>query len=72
VRSLADVIGLDGLDYSNANYVRHERDLLTPRLERLGYTYISWSDGERDSFGPLTRICTAMDPEGRMVEFVYG
>jgi hypothetical protein len=32
-----------------------EREQLTPALEALGYEVSDWFDGERDSFGPLSR-----------------
>jgi hypothetical protein len=63
---LLEVIGQDAMDapgYCNTDlrnpgpfYWDWEDDVAKPRLERLGYFVIAWKDGERDSFGPLTRI----------------
>jgi hypothetical protein len=54
------------------NYRQQEIDLLQPQLEALGYTDIKWGDGERDSFGPLTRTCTAKNRYGLVDHFFYG
>lgn len=70
-RDLSDVIVLTGLTYDE-NYINQEKELLTPRLEAVGYTNIQWQDGERDSFGPLTRVCSATDRYGNRVYFIYG
>jgi len=33
---------------------------------------VHFSDGERDSFGPLSRIMTCVDNEGNRRRFIYG
>jgi hypothetical protein len=71
-RPLSDVIVLTGLHYSRETYREQERELLQPRLEAVGYVNIQWQDGERDSFGPLTRVCSATNSFGERVYFVYG
>ena len=68
-RSLTEVIGMEGFDY--AHYFRDERELLTPRMEEAGYSNIRWGKGETDSFGPLTRTCSA-DKDGHTFLFMYG
>jgi hypothetical protein len=70
-RPLWEVISLTGLLY-DYTYRWQESDLLEPQLLALGYTNIQWQDGERDSFGPLTRVCSANDKHGTRVYFVYG
>lgn len=70
-RNLDEVIVLTGLTYDE-NYINQEKELLTPRLEAVGYTNIQWQDGERDSFGPLTRVCSCNDRYGNRVYFIYG
>lgn len=72
MRYLGEVISLDGQDFSVASYSKREKELLQPRLYKAGYSLITWHDGEIDSFGPLTRICKAVSPEGEPVEFYYG
>lgn len=38
------------------NYVRCEREVLTPALQAAGFiTFDRWYTGDGDSFGPLTR-----------------
>ena len=67
---LNEVISMDGFDYSK--YRADEISVLTPRLEALGYTHIQWGDGERDSFGPLTRVCAAFNSDMIACNFFYG
>jgi hypothetical protein len=71
-RPLADVIPTHGLTFNQQTYRQEEREILQPRLEHIGYTQVYWQDGDRDSFGPLTRVCSAIDPYGDRVYFVYG
>lgn len=66
---LSTVISFEDFDY--AEYINHEKSLLQPRLEDLGYDAIMWMMGERDSFGPLTRICHARR-DGEVTYFIYG
>lgn len=67
---LSDLIHFDGFDVDN--WRRSEMDLLEPRLRELGFSDIRWGPGETDSFGPLTRICTATDQNGIKRRFIYG
>jgi hypothetical protein len=61
------------LSYDLDKYRSEERDLINPALEKAGYRPESkWFDGERDSFGPLTRCVHAIDPDGTAVVVVYG
>lgn len=67
---LMDHIDFAGFDFGS--YAQHEIKLLQPQLEAVGYTRIRWMMGDYDSFGPLTRICRAINPDGKVVKFVYG
>lgn len=69
-QNLMDVISFDG--FSFGDYYNGERNILQPRLEELGYTEVSWFMGERDSFGPLSRICHATNMQGETKKFMYG
>lgn len=71
-QDLAEVISLDGIDYSATSYWVQETKILQPRLEALGYTEIRWLPGETDSFGPLSRVCRCFDKDGELHWFVYG
>lgn len=70
-KNLAEVIDLGEFKYDET-YREQEKNLLQPQLEKAGYTFVEWLDGERDCFGPLTRTCRAFDPYGRPVWFIYG
>jgi hypothetical protein len=70
-RQLDEVIVLTGFAYDK-KFREQEVELLEPRLRAVGYVNIHWSDGERDSFGPLTRVCSATNQYGERVYFVYG
>lgn len=37
-----------------------------------GIKAVQFSDGEKDSFGPLTRICTIRFSDGNFERYVYG
>lgn len=52
-------------------YYSHEKTILQPYLESVGYTNVVFHMGERDSFGPLSRICCATKG-GNRERFVYG
>ncbi|SEA87842.1 hypothetical protein [Rubrimonas cliftonensis] len=59
-------------DYCDANrYEDWERDVATPALQTLGFTVGRWRDGERDSFGPLTRL-VPLSRDGHTGLYVYG
>lgn len=71
--TIIDFSGFDFLSHGGTNgYIEQEKTILQPRLEALGYSNISWLEGETDSFGPLTRRCKAVDRRGDTVWFVYG
>lgn len=67
---LMDHIDFAGFDFGS--YAQHEVELLQPKLMEQGYTNIRWMMGDYDSFGPLTRVCRAVAPDGKVVKFVYG
>ena len=60
----------EGFTYSE--YYIGEDKILKPALEKLGYKHIQFSMGERDSFGPLSRIVWMMDKDGNPVRAIYG
>lgn len=68
--SLLDNKYLKGFNFSE--YYTQEQTVIKPALEKDGYTDIQFFMGERDSFGPLSRIITARDKNGVMVKFIYG
>ena len=59
-------------DFRFERYYTDEGRLLRPALEKLGFTNVQFFMGERDSFGPLSRIVTATDSHGNTRRFVYG
>jgi hypothetical protein len=69
---LTKIISFQGFSFANATYHEQEVKILQPRLEALGYTKIIWMMGESDSFGPLSRLCSVIDPNGDPVTFFYG
>lgn len=58
-------------NYCTCSYWSWEEETARPRLEKLGYSKIRFSMGDRDSFGPLTRIVTA-SKGGAIHRFIYG
>lgn len=58
-------------NFSFSEYYRDEKRILKPALENAGYTNITFIMGERDSFGPLSRIVIAYK-DGVRFDFVYG
>jgi len=67
---LEEVISFEGFDF--AKWYEHEDTILRPRMEALSFYAIRFKHGEYDSFGPLTRVCTAIDSKGNLRHFVYG
>jgi predicted translin family RNA/ssDNA-binding protein len=63
-------VSFEGFSFSE--YYKDEKEKLKPQLEKLGYMNISFVMGECDSFGPLSRIIYATDPNGNFHRFVYG
>ena len=41
-------------------YRQWEQEVARPALEAAGFRLLHWSTGERDSFGPLSRVCHAV------------
>ena len=71
---LLEVIGEDAgeePEFCSRSYWKWEDETATPLLEKLGYTNIRFSMGDRDSFGPLARIVTA-EKNGIPYRFIYG
>jgi len=69
---LTNVIDISGIQYTNESYVNDEIDILQPRLIANGFYNIRWGMGDRDAFGPLTRICYCRDSTGKQRQFIYG
>lgn len=69
---LSKLISFEGFSFARERYRRDELNILQPRLEDLGYHDIEWGPGETDSFGPLTRVCSAKTSTGHTVWFCYG
>jgi hypothetical protein len=67
---LEEFIDFNGFDFNQ--WRTGETYILEPQLEKLGYTDIEWSMGEKDSFGPLTRVCKAKNSSGETMWFIYG
>ena len=76
---MPEFINLD-LDFTNFsfsstdlknNYRTGEINILQPQLEKLGYKVIRWYDGERDSFGPLSRVAL-IEKDGIQYKYCYG
>ena len=71
---LLEVIGNDAEnepDYCGQYYWLWENHTAAPKLEALGYEVSRWVDGERDSFGPLTRGCIGKK-DGEVFRLWYG
>lgn len=70
---LSNVISLDGITFDPNTYLDEELEILQPRLKAKGFTVLAWKMGDRDAFGPLTRICEVWDPETKKARyFIYG
>jgi hypothetical protein len=69
---LSTIISFAGFWNNHTAYRRGEIEILQPRLEAKGYMDVEWYPGETDSFGPLTRMCKALDPNGKTITFFYG
>ena len=61
---------LEGFSYED--YYKGEQIIIKPALEKLGYTNVRFGDGERDSFGPLSRVVIVTAPDGKLTHYVYG
>lgn len=62
-------VNMDG--YCGYHYTRWENEVATPRLRELGYEVVGWFMGERDSFGPLSRV-VHVSKDGELSKLVYG
>jgi hypothetical protein len=58
-------------NYCSREYRKWEDQTARPLLEQRGYSNVSFSMGEHDSFGPLSRIVTATR-DGVKHRFIYG
>lgn len=68
--SLYDVIKFSE-EFDFSQYYDHEQKFLKPALQNIGASFISFHDGERDSFGPLSRIVRYFK-DGQDFEAFYG
>jgi hypothetical protein len=68
--NLDRIISFQNFDHDQYRY--GEEHILKPQLEELGYTDIQFKMGESDSWGPLTRLCSARDSSGTKRWFFYG
>jgi hypothetical protein len=57
--------------YCSREYWLWEEQVARPALIEKGWTVLSWHDGERDSFGPLTRYAVCI-LRGRHYRLFYG
>lgn len=68
---LKDDASVDAFDF--ADYRNGEQDILVPALRRKGFDVVHFVTGERDSFGPLSRIAICVDRKtGITRRLVYG
>jgi hypothetical protein len=58
-------------DFDYNRYWSEEETKIKPLMEKAGFTKVSFGDGERDSFGPLTRKIYGVKYD-RLYVFVYG
>lgn len=79
-KDLLEVIGQDAATepgYCNQAslggpyYWEWEEKTATARLVALGYHVVYWFDGEKDSFGPLSRV-VRVEKDGVRMDLVYG
>lgn len=61
-----------GFSYDLSRYAKDEMIFLEPQLRDLGYSDFVWGHGDYDSFGPLTRIVSMNDKDGKRVYGIYG
>ena len=52
-------------------YLQWEREVAQPALEAVGFRVLRWTTGERDSFGPLSRVCHAVR-DNHAFQLAYG
>ena len=68
-RELPIEVRMEGFDYTR--YRDSEKFNLKPQLEKLGWTVVWFTDGERDSVGPLSRVVHCKK-DSETVDFIYG
>lgn len=68
-RELPIEVRMEGFDFTR--YKDSERFLLKPQLEKLGWWVVWFTDGERDSHGPLSRVVRCRKGN-ESVDFIYG
>lgn len=69
---LLDILGEVSMEgYCDREYRKWEEQVAEPRLVELGYEVRMWTDGERDSFGPLSRIVITVK-DGQVKRLIYG
>lgn len=62
-----------GIEYfSFEDYYAEEQAKVKPALESKGYSNIAFVDGERDSFGPLSRVVVFRDAANQAYRVCYG
>ena len=69
---LPDDISMENYCGQQGAWAKWENEIATPALQALGYTNIRWHMGERDSFGPLSRVVLCDDSNGIRHKFIYG
>jgi len=62
----------DGCTCDRLTYHEEERTIIKPAMEKDGFENIKFLMGEKDSFGPLTRVVQCNDKSGKLRFFVYG
>lgn len=72
-QDLFDFLDREEIDHFDfEDWYAGEKSIFRPALEKRGYTNISFSMGEEDSFGPLIRLIRCQDTDGKWVRFYYG
>lgn len=57
--------------FCDHNYREWEINVAEAELNDRGYRIIRWETGERDSFGPLSRIVTVENEDGLRYKLIY-
>ena len=55
----------------SSQYWEWEQNVAEPELNDRGYSVVEWIHGERDSFGPLSRVAVVLK-DGVESRLVYG
>ena len=68
-----DILTFLGMaDFDFSDYARLEINEIQPALHAKGFADVLFLMGEKDSFGPLSRVIRCKDSSGNAYEFVYG